>query len=239
MDAALHRQTLGDLLRRSGARTPDKLATRLRRDPLDLRRVRRGRPPAGRRAGRARRRDGRPLRGPVAQLARLRGAALRGGAARRGAGADQLHAQCRRGRLHPAHSGARMLAVDTGLAALARAAPRSAPPSRNWCGCRARASDRAGGVPDRFDDLSSVPSAAAWPELTGADLAQIVYTSGTESRPKGAMLHARRGDVAVRQLHRRRRDEPPTTSTCTRCRCITARSSTSSSARRSTSARPT
>src|SRR5206468_1056458 len=44
----------------------------------------------------------------------------------------------------------------------------------------------AGMVP--FDDLVSTTGALPDVELAGTDLAQIVYTSGTESSPKGAML---------------------------------------------------
>jgi fatty-acyl-CoA synthase len=39
-----------------------------------------------------------------------------------------------------------------------------------------------------FETLAACDDAAPDPELGGADLAQIVYTSGTESAPKGAML---------------------------------------------------
>ena len=39
-----------------------------------------------------------------------------------------------------------------------------------------------------FDELASCADVPPEPALQGADLAQIVYTSGTESAPKGAML---------------------------------------------------
>ena len=51
------------------------------------------------------------------------------------------------------------------------------------------------------------------------------------------MLHEPQPDRPVRQLHRRRRDDAPTTSRSTRCRSITARSCTASSCPTSTSAR--
>src|SRR4051812_48203904 len=39
-----------------------------------------------------------------------------------------------------------------------------------------------------FDALLSAPAHPVEAEVTGASLAQIIYTSGTESLPKGAML---------------------------------------------------
>jgi fatty-acyl-CoA synthase len=86
------------------------------------------------------------------------------------------------------HAGAKLLATDSGLAALAQAAaaldtrveqllwlpgedPSSPPPG--WLS---------------FDDLAASRAALPAVDLSGNDLAQIVYTSGTESAPKGAML---------------------------------------------------
>ena len=48
--------------------------------------------------------------------------------------------------------------------------------------------ERAPGRHAAFDTLAACHAAPPEAELGGADLAQIVYTSGTESLPKGAML---------------------------------------------------
>ena len=69
------------------------------------------------------------------------------------------------------------------------------------------------------------------------DPLRLMYTSGTESRPKGVMLSSRSLIAPVRQLRDRRRHGAPTTSSCTRCRCTTAPSWTASSPSTSTSAR--
>jgi len=86
------------------------------------------------------------------------------------------------------HAQAQMLATDSGLAELARAAAALDTGVREfvWLPSEDASSPAAGMV--AFDDLAS--SAAALPavELAGTDVAQIVYTSGTESSPKGAML---------------------------------------------------
>ena len=101
MHAALRRQTLADLLRRTAKRFPNKTAiicgdTRWSYAEFDAVCDRsRGR------ACRARRRQGCARCHPVAQFARLCGAAVCAGAARRRAGADQFHAQARGSRLHP------------------------------------------------------------------------------------------------------------------------------------------
>jgi fatty-acyl-CoA synthase len=86
------------------------------------------------------------------------------------------------------HAGARTLATDSGLADLARAAAAldtqvnqylwlpSEDPSEPVAGMR------------RFDTLAACTDALPDVTLGSHDLAQIVYTSGTESTPKGAML---------------------------------------------------
>ncbi|WHZ10892.1 MAG: Benzoate--CoA ligase [Burkholderiaceae bacterium] len=86
------------------------------------------------------------------------------------------------------HAGARMLATDSGMAEVARQAAAQDTTVRElvWLPSEEASEPAAGMV--RFDEL-----AASQPELTAAgpesgDLAQIVYTSGTESSPKGAML---------------------------------------------------
>jgi fatty-acyl-CoA synthase len=97
------------------------------------------------------------------------------------------------------HAGVRVLAVDSGLAALGRAAAAStAHPTQIerllWLPSEDGAARPADWRPADLDLLALADSggavAAAAPEvsLDEHDLLQIVYTSGTESLPKGAML---------------------------------------------------
>ena len=85
------------------------------------------------------------------------------------------------------HAGAKALCVDSEFAELGRAAAKgtgvgtliwlpSEEPSVPAAGMRT------------FDELLSAAGKAPAAELGGSQLAQIIYTSGTESRPKGAML---------------------------------------------------
>ena len=86
------------------------------------------------------------------------------------------------------HAGAKTLATDSGLAELAQAASRldtqvtqfiwlpSEDPSQPVAGMHV------------FDELAACQQALPEPGLGSTDVAQIVYTSGTESSPKGAML---------------------------------------------------
>lgn len=86
------------------------------------------------------------------------------------------------------HAGVRLLATDTRLAALAQAAAAQAGGVERllWL------PDEDGSPPVpgllRFDALAACTEALPPVALTGSDLAQIVYTSGTEALPKGAML---------------------------------------------------
>ncbi|MFA6262571.1 MAG: fatty acyl-CoA synthetase, partial [Bacteroidia bacterium] len=86
------------------------------------------------------------------------------------------------------HAGAKLLATDTGLAALARAAAALDTQVERllWL----PGEDPSEPVPGllRFDELAASRAPRPAVELAGSDLAQIVYTSGTESAPKGAML---------------------------------------------------
>jgi fatty-acyl-CoA synthase len=84
------------------------------------------------------------------------------------------------------HSDARMLCVDSDFAELGReACAGTAITQRIWLPSEAH-SDPVPGLMT-FDELLAHGAAPAR-ALTGSMLAQIVYTSGTESRPKGAML---------------------------------------------------
>ena len=86
------------------------------------------------------------------------------------------------------HAGATLLATDTGLASLARAAAALDTSVQDliWL----PAEENSAPEPDMIAFDTLVASNAALPDVTlsGGDVAQIVYTSGTESLPKGAML---------------------------------------------------
>jgi fatty-acyl-CoA synthase len=86
------------------------------------------------------------------------------------------------------HAGATMLATDSGLAALARAAIVLDTAVRDliWLPSEQAGEPQADMI--GFDLLAASEATAPEVELGGTDLAQIVYTSGTESSPKGAML---------------------------------------------------
>jgi fatty-acyl-CoA synthase len=86
------------------------------------------------------------------------------------------------------HAGAQTLATDSGLAELARTAAKLDTrvtqfvwlPSEDPC-------EVAPGM-HNFEELAACTTPLAEATLASQDLAQIVYTSGTESMPKGAML---------------------------------------------------
>jgi fatty-acyl-CoA synthase len=85
------------------------------------------------------------------------------------------------------HAGASVLCVDSASAAVAlHAAEGTAVRHRVWL----PAEDASDAVPGLlpFDALLADASALVEPALEPDALAQIIYTSGTESRPKGAML---------------------------------------------------
>ena len=86
------------------------------------------------------------------------------------------------------HAGAQMLATDTGLAGLARAASAldTAVEQFVWMPSE-HPSEPVPGMTS-FNDLAASRAPLPAVALDATDLAQIVYTSGTESMPKGAML---------------------------------------------------
>lgn len=86
------------------------------------------------------------------------------------------------------HAGAQWLALDSGLAALGRQASALDTQVRQflWLPSESPAEPLADML--RFDDLARCNDAVPEVDLAGSDLLQIVYTSGTESLPKGAML---------------------------------------------------
>jgi fatty-acyl-CoA synthase len=86
------------------------------------------------------------------------------------------------------HAGATWLATDSGLSALARSAAALDTAVKQWLWLPSEdPSEPAEGML-RFDTLGAEPGQPAEVGLDDRDLAQIVYTSGTESLPKGAML---------------------------------------------------
>jgi fatty-acyl-CoA synthase len=85
------------------------------------------------------------------------------------------------------HSGATTLCVDAGFVALAKEAAIGTTVKR-MIGLPSEHSHAPVTGTIDFDMLCATRAPLADVELTGSMLAQIIYTSGTESRPKGAML---------------------------------------------------
>jgi fatty-acyl-CoA synthase len=86
------------------------------------------------------------------------------------------------------HSGARVLAVDSELADLGRAAAALDTEVRRFVWLPGEAETAPSPGMTRFEELAATTSAPPVVDLAASDLAQIIYTSGTESLPKGAML---------------------------------------------------
>ena len=188
MHPAIHRQTLADLLHRSAMRHPDKLAivcgdvrwTYAQFDALCARLA----------AGLQQRGVAQGTR--VAVLARNSHAfaALRFALARLGAVLVPINFMLKADEAGyiVRHAGAQVLATDSGLADLARtaAALNTAVRELVWLPSEHATQPLAGMT--RFDALAECTDTAPEVQASGGDLAQIVYTSGTESSPKGAML---------------------------------------------------
>ena len=188
MHPAIRRHTLGDILHRSAARHPDKLAiacgaVRWSYGEFDAVCDRVAAGLAGRGIAKGDR---------VAILARNSHAfaALRFALARLGAVLVPINfmLKAEEAAYILRHAGARMLATDSGLADLARAAAAQDTAVREfvWLPSEEPTTPVAGMT--RFDALAGCAAAVPEVDLAGTDLAQIVYTSGTESSPKGAML---------------------------------------------------
>jgi fatty-acyl-CoA synthase len=87
------------------------------------------------------------------------------------------------------HAGAQMLATDTGLANTARAAAAMDTDVKQFVWLPSEEASQPVAGMTSFEDLAATQAPAPdTPQLGSFDLAQIVYTSGTESSPKGAML---------------------------------------------------
>jgi fatty-acyl-CoA synthase len=185
---ALHRHTLADVLRRSAARDPNKLAIACgdarwtyAQFHLTCERIAGGLAAFG--VGKGDR---------VAILARNSHAfiALRFALARLGAVLVPINFMLKPDEVAYIlrHAGARLLATDSEFAPVARAAAARGAKLEDfiWLPGEHAAEPVEGML--RFDELATSAAATFESEVTGSDLAQIVYTSGTESVPKGAML---------------------------------------------------
>ena len=187
MTLPIQRQTLGDLLRRTRARYPDKLAIRCGGGnwtyaELDgvVDRLAGGLATQGVEVG-----------DRVAVLARNSHAfvAVRFALARLGAVLVPVNFMLNalEARYILDHSGATLLCVDSGLAALGREASQGTAVRQLLWLPSEQPSEPVPGLL-RFDELIAGDHAPPEREFNGSSLAQIIYTSGTESRPKGAML---------------------------------------------------
>ena len=86
------------------------------------------------------------------------------------------------------HAGARTLATDSGLAELARAAAKLDTQVQDFIWLPSEdPSEPVAGMAS-FHELAACTAPLPESPLQSTDLLQIVYTSGTESSPKGAML---------------------------------------------------
>ena len=86
------------------------------------------------------------------------------------------------------HAGAATVATDSGLAELARAAAALDTSVKQFIWLPSEAATEPVEGMHRFDTLAACTAPLPAVTLGSFDLAQIVYTSGTESSPKGAML---------------------------------------------------
>jgi fatty-acyl-CoA synthase len=87
------------------------------------------------------------------------------------------------------HAGAQTLATDSGLAEVARSAAALDTAVRQFIWLPSEEASQPVAGMTSFDDLAATQGPVPeTPQLASTDLAQIVYTSGTESMPKGAML---------------------------------------------------
>ena len=188
MTDPLRRQTLADLLRRTAARMPSKCAIRCGDTTWTWQEF----DAVVTRLGAGLQQQGVEPGERVAVLARNSHAfaALRFALARIGAVLVPVNFMLKAAEAAYIlrHAGARLLAVDSGLAALGRdaAALDTAVERLLWLPSEQPSEPLAGALD--FDTLAACAAPLRPPELSRDDLLQIVYTSGTESAPKGAML---------------------------------------------------
>jgi fatty-acyl-CoA synthase len=188
VDTAIRRQTLADLLHRSAKRFPRKTAiecgaTRWSFAEFDALADRLA-------AGLARMGIAKGAR--VAVLARNSHgfAALRFALARLGAVLVPINFMLKAEEVAYIlrHAGAAVLATDSGLAELARSAAALDTQVRQFVWLPSEEATQPAAGMTSFDELVETRAAPPPVDLKGEDLAQIVYTSGTEAMPKGAML---------------------------------------------------
>ena len=188
MDGELRRQTLADLLHRSAKRFPNKTAiicgdtvwTYATFDAVCNRLA----------TGLAARGVGKGTRVAILSRNSHAFAALRFALARLGAVLVPINfmLKAEEAAFILRHAGAEVLATDSGLAEVARAASALDTKVRElvWLPSEEKTTPAPGMI--AFDDLLSNSAEPPQVELWDNDLAQIVYTSGTESLPKGTML---------------------------------------------------
>lgn len=187
MTSICSRQTLGDLLRRTAQRYPGKLAVRCGQTEWTYAEF----DDVCNRLANGLAETGVGIGDRVAVLARNSHgfAALRFALARLGAVLVPINfmLNVQEVRFILEHSGAKMLCVDSGLTSLGREASVGTNVCRwVWLPSEDETTPEQGLL--KFDQLLGSNFVRPQPELVGSMLAQIVYTSGTESRPKGAML---------------------------------------------------
>jgi fatty-acyl-CoA synthase len=187
MNSSISRQTLGDLLRRTRQRYPQKIAIRCGATQWTYEEF----DDAATRMACGLAALGVATGDRVAVLARNSHAfaALRFAVARLGAVLVPINfmLNASEAKFILEHSGAMMICADSGLAALAaEAAAGTAVGQLVWLPGEDESAPAPGFVP--FNTLMGSGERLPEVELHGGMPAQIVYTSGTESRPKGAML---------------------------------------------------
>lgn len=188
MDPSIHRQSLGDLLRRTAARVPHKLAIRCGKTDWTYAEFDRlcTRLAAGFSA------HGIGVGDRVAVLARNSHAfaAVRFAIARLGAVLVPINFMLKSAEIAYIlrHSGVKLLCVDSALAHTAQQAAEldTVVERLIWLPSEEPTAAPAGWI--TFDDLLRVDVPVPQPQFDGRHIAQIIYTSGTESMPKGAVL---------------------------------------------------
>ena len=188
MDAALRRQTLADLLHRSAKRFPDKTAIICGNTAWSYAEFATLSDCLA--AGLYARGVGKGTRVAILSRNSHAFAALRFALARLGAVLVPINFMLKpeEAAFILKHAGAEMLATDSGLAEVARAAAALGTKVREFVWLPSEEKTAPAQNMIAFDELLSNAAEPPPVELSGSDIAQFVYTSGTEALPKGAML---------------------------------------------------